>query len=386
MGLPDLDTRGILAGLIKFLIPTIRDTMAQTSTIDKLDKNFVPLEVADGVRWYDIRALGVEGRGWNDTEEFYDRLPARAKAIVRPPVWELSHHSAGINVRFVTNATAISARWTLRSENYAMPHMPATGVSGLDLYGRKSGRWLWAGTGIPGASLTNKVTINGSLDGSREYQLFLPLYNGVTSVAIGIPEGATIKRAKPRSGKKGRGFVVYGTSIVHGGCASRSGMGYPEIMSRDLDCNSINLGFSGNGPMDLEMAPFLGELNPAVFVLDGLPNMSPEQVSQRTEPFVKTLRTARPRTPIVLVENIIYQSQPFQKPGANIRTDKNARLREAFRHLLKVGVKDLFYVKGDTLLGDVERDNFGTVDGVHPTDLGFLRMAKVIGKTVRRFL
>lgn len=357
-----------------------------TQTIDKLDKNFAPLEVAEGVRWYDIRTLGVGGRGWDDTEAFYDRLPARAKAIVRPPVWELSRHSTGMNVRFVTDAATISARWTLRTQTYAMPHMPATGVSGLDLYGKKNGRWLWAGTGVPGAQLSNKAVVGNALHGSREYQLFLPLYNGVESVAIGVPEGATIKRAKPRTGKKGKGFVVYGTSIVQGGCACRAGMGYPEIMSRDLDCNVINLGFSGNGPMDLEMAPFLGELAPAVFVLDGLPNMSQEQVVERAEPFIKTLRAARPRTPIVCVESVTYQSEPFQKPGSNGRATKNLRLREAYGRLLKAGVKGLHYVKGGMLLGDVERENLGTVDGVHPTDLGFFRMAKLIGRTVGKLV
>jgi hypothetical protein len=65
---------------------------------------------------------------------------------VRNPVWDLAQDSAGLRVRFVTDAPTIRARWTLRKERLAMPHMPATGVSGLDLYVRLPGGWHWAAT------------------------------------------------------------------------------------------------------------------------------------------------------------------------------------------------------------------------------------------------
>ena len=96
---------------------------------------------AEGVRWFDIRQLGVEGQGWSDVKAPYDRFPAKAEATLRDAVWSLSRHSAGMCVRFVTNSTAIRTRWTLTSDRLAMPHMAATGVSGLDLYARdESGR------------------------------------------------------------------------------------------------------------------------------------------------------------------------------------------------------------------------------------------------------
>jgi len=98
---------------------------------------------ADGkLAWYDIRKFGLEGQGWSDTAAPYDRFPARAEAEVRPAVWNLSRHSAGLCVRFVTDSPEIHARWTLTSSRLAMNHMPATGVSGLDLYVRTdSGQW-----------------------------------------------------------------------------------------------------------------------------------------------------------------------------------------------------------------------------------------------------
>ena len=74
----------------------------------------------DPILWYDIRQLGVEGKGWTETKAFYDRLPAKAEGVVRAPVWNLSRHSTGMCVRFVTDATEIHGRWTLTSSRLAI--------------------------------------------------------------------------------------------------------------------------------------------------------------------------------------------------------------------------------------------------------------------------
>ncbi|MBN1442046.1 MAG: SGNH/GDSL hydrolase family protein, partial [Planctomycetes bacterium] len=205
-----------------------------------------------GIRWRDALELGIEGRGWSDTESPYDRLPARAKDVVRPPVWSLSLDSAGMCVRFITDATSIHARWTLRSKSLAMPHMPATGVSGLDLYFKGTdGRWRWLAVGRPTAFPTNEARLAADLPpGKREYLLYLPLYNGVTSVEIGVPEAATIEKAPPRGPGERKPIVFYGTSITQGGCASRTGMVHTAILGRWLEHPVINLGFSGNGRME----------------------------------------------------------------------------------------------------------------------------------------
>ncbi|HEX2522730.1 MAG TPA: SGNH/GDSL hydrolase N-terminal domain-containing protein, partial [Terriglobia bacterium] len=117
---------------------------------DVLDQKLGRLDPDEKTRWYDIAQLTLEGRGWTQTEAFYDRLPTKAKGVVRDPVWKLSHDSAGMCVRFITDATSIQARWNVRSENLALPHMPATAVSGLDLYVKtENGRWRWLSVGRP---------------------------------------------------------------------------------------------------------------------------------------------------------------------------------------------------------------------------------------------
>src|ERR1051325_2360889 len=167
------------------------------------------------LRWTDIRELGVEGQGWTDTKAPFDRLPARAEEKVRAAVWNLSRSSAGMHVRFISDATSIHARWALTSTNLAMSHMAATGVSGLDLYVKtEKGQWRWLAVGRPDKQ-TNMVALVTNLpSGRREYLLYLPLYNGASLGAVGGPEGAPLSKA----GRGGRGtrkpMLFYGTSIL----------------------------------------------------------------------------------------------------------------------------------------------------------------------------
>jgi hypothetical protein len=264
-----------------------------------------------------------------------------------------------------------------------MAHMPSSGMSGLDLYAKLSDKWVWAGVGIPSGQTTSVQMGSTYAPGLREYMLYLPLYNGVTSVAIGIETKASLAKAPLRAGSKAAGFVAYGTSITQGGCACRSGMGYVELLARALDCYSVNLGFSGSGPLEIEIIRFMAELNPAVYILDCLPNMSPGLVRERTEPAVHALRAAHPETPIVLVENITYQRAPVQAPGMAGHEEKNRELRAARQRLRRAGVKGLVHVPGKKLLGG---DNLGTVDGTHPTDVGFMRIAKALEPVVRKII
>ena len=356
------------------------------SQIEDLDPNFEKNDPKTGLHWYDIQVFGIEGQGWSDTKRTYARLPAKAEGIVREPVWQLAQHSAGLCVRFVTSAKAISARWQLWSQSLAMAHMPATGVSGIDLYIKDSSRskgrrYHWVGFGKPEKFPDNEAELVAGLNGQpHEFILYLPLYNGVEKVEIGVDAEVVIDKARTHTTKP---IVMYGTSILHGGCASRPGMSYPAIMGRAIDQPIINLGFSGNGQAEPEMAELLTELDPSVYILDYCPNVNADGVRERTEPFVQTLRNVHPETPIVLVENITYQKHLYVQSARTSTDEKNVELRSAYNRLRQAGVKHLLYVPGERLLGD---DGEGTVDGVHPTDVGFMRMAETIGPIVEALL
>ncbi|MGQ9731254.1 MAG: SGNH/GDSL hydrolase family protein [Candidatus Zipacnadales bacterium] len=337
--------------------------------------------------WVDVRALTVEGQAWTDTASPFDRLPAKAKGLVPDPVWGLGTNSAGIAVRFITDATAIGVRWKLRSGTLAMNHMPATGMSGVDLYVRMPpdqqkppGQiWHWVAIGRPEAQENEKTLVSGIPKGEHEFLLYFPLYNGTLSCELSVPDGATLSPAPPR----GKPVVFYGTSITQGGCASRPGMAYPAIIGRMLDVPTVNLGFSGNGKMDLSVVALLAEIDAAAYVIDCCPNLTPELISERTGPLVHTLRQARPNTPIVLVENVEYQASAFLPGLRNSYQSKNAAFRAEYEKLVTEGVKGLFYVAGERLFGD---DGEATVDGTHATDLGFLRQAQALAPILREAL
>ena len=348
-----------------------------------MDRELAAVAAGDNLVWTDILTLDLEGSGWSDTLTPYDRFCGRAKPKLREAVWNLSLRSAGMAVRFVTDATNISARWTLRFEDLAMPHMPATGMSGLDLYARVDGKWLWAGSTKPKEFPTNEAELAWDLaPGEREYMLYLPLYNGVTSVEIGVPAGAKLKKAAARAIGKQTPVVIYGTSIVHGASSSRPGTAYPAILGRWLDKSVINLGFSGNAKLEVEVAELLGELDPQVYVIDALPNNSPNNVADRIDPFLDTLRAARPLAPIVLIEQLTYgDAVLFPKRFAKLQS-KNVHLKASFDRRIAAGDKNLYYIEGD-LLGD---DREATVDPSHPTTLGMMRLAEGIAPTLQKIL
>jgi len=343
-----------------------------------------PVEDFKDVAWKDAKELTLEGKAFAETKAPYDRLPGKADGVVPKPVWNLSRDSAGMALRFVSDSPSIYARWTLIKENLAMPHMAATGVSGLDLYARdENAKWKWVAVGKPTAKTNTVALVNGLKAGEREYLVYLPLYNGVEQLEIGVKPNTKLIAAPARDDKHAKPILFWGTSITHGACASRPGMCHPAMLGRWFDRPVINLGFSGNGRMDPEVTTLLAELDPAVYVIDCLPNMSGAQVTERTGPLVTTLRKAHAETPIVLVEDRNYGDSWIVESKAKHNSENQAALKAEFEKLKAAGVKNLFYVEAKDLLGD-DRDD--TVDSSHPNDLGFYRQAKGIGKVLEQAL
>jgi lysophospholipase L1-like esterase len=323
--------------------------------------------------WHNPADWGVEGKGWKDTKRFYDRFPARAEGKVPESVWDLSHHSAGLCIRFRTDSPSLHLRMDLLSSRLSMPHMPATGVSGFDLYTRDGrSKWQWVKQSMPNAQHVEGLLIGGLVSGLKEFVGYLPLYNGVEKLEIGVEAGAKFEPVAPDTRKP---IVFYGTSICQGGCASRPGLVYTAIVGRMLNQPVINLGFSGSGRMDGSVANLLAELEPSVYVIDCLPNMDAKLVKERTEPLVKTLGKARPATPILLVEDRTFSQAPVIPDIQKAHAERRAELAAAYKRLQSDGVSGLHYLKGDRLLGT---DSEGTVDGSHPNDLGMMRYAEAL--------
>ena len=335
----------------------------------------------DDVDWYDVKELGVEGKGWSNTKKFFDRLPAKAEGFVRDQVWNLSRDSAGMCFRFVSDSPNIYVRYELSRESLSMTHMAATGHSGVDLYAQDGmGIDRWVAVVRPGKQKMDTTLAKDLAPGSRRYTLYLPLRNGVESLEIGVVRGQSFTALSPRNEKP---IVFYGTSIMHGACASRPGMAFPSILGRRLRRPIINLGFAGNGRMEIEVGSLLVELNPCVFVIDCLPNMNESTVSQRAVPLVKKIRETHEKTPILLVEDRSFTSTRFF-PARKQRHQKNRiALKNAFKELQNLGIKNIFYLDGDNLLG---QDGEAATDGSHPSDLGMVRYADAYEPALRAIL
>ena len=337
----------------------------------------------NNISYYGRKHFLIEGTAIADSlkESPYDRLPISYKEKVREPVWDLSKASAGITVRFHSNSTSIGLKWTVLND-FDMPHMASTGIKGIDLYTKYNNKWRYVTTAgalvglktsqnksIPSDSINEYELIKNMTPEFREYKLFLPLYDGVTKLEIGIDNNASIKKATPNPLKP---IVFYGTSITQGGCASRPGMAHTNIISRKLDMECINYGFSGNGRMEMPIVEHISEIDANFYVIECLQNMNTEEVKKRVLPLVKTIRKKQPNTPIVLVENMMYKTAFMDKTIETELIQENLALKNEYDNILKSGIQNIYYIKDKQ---HEKMDNEGTVDGVHLTDLGFLRYA-----------
>ena len=374
----------LLIGLLASWIASFSNSVsvAQESTA-KLDPAMAASKASNpNLDWYDVTKWGIEGRILPDQDRklWFDRLPSSAEGKVTDAVWNLSRDSAGMMARFKTSSSAISVHYKVRKSQLGMPHMPATGVSGIDLYARDNdGKWKWVQVTKPATQEVQTEIIQGLEPGVREYAAYLPLYNGIEFLKIGVEKGASFEGLAPR----GKPIVFYGTSITHGACASRPGMVHTNILGRKLDMPIVNLGFSGNGRMDQAVGEYLVQLDAAVFVIDCLPNMQPADVTAKCEPLVKQLRAAKPNTPIVLVEDRRFTNDWITPKKRQFHTDNHAALRKAYDSLVAQGIEKLFYIHGDSLYGD---DTEGATDASHANDLGFMRQADVFEPVLRKAL
>lgn len=336
-------------------------------------------KTADSLKFYDGQMFPIIGKGHSETS--YIRFPVKYKTSIRKEVWGLGQHSAGMSIRFRTNASQITVRWTALGDN-VLDHMPSTGVKGIDLYSIVDDEWKYLNTGrVKGKN--NEFTLVSSKDRIfREYLLNLPLYDGVESLSIGVNSNAEITPPKEDYLVNAKPVVYYGTSIAQGGCASRPGMAFTNILARSMDRSFVNMAFSGNGTMDLPVGEAMAEIDAALFVIDCNANMKKELIYEKCVALVKLLKKKRPSVPVLLVEGFMFENG-FGKPEESGMHQNNIELKKAFENLKDSGIKGIYYKKGDGLIGD---DHEGTVDGVHPNDLGMLRIAEAMEPAIRKII
>ena len=343
--------------------------------ISKIDKNFkVETKIErEGLTFYDIDEAPFKTYGVFREGEHYVRMPTDAAKSVSERVVSLYRHSAGGRVRFVTNSPYIAVSIKLNCA-YKMSHFAFTGSIGCDMY---SGT-RYIGTIVPPTNVTNEYegVINTLSEEACEYTINMPLYSETDKMYIGIKEGSILKEAPDYDIKKP--IVYYGSSITQGGCASRPGNSYQSIISRELDADFINLGFSGSARAEDEMAEYIASLDMSVFVYDydhNAPTL--EHYKNTHERMFKIIRERKPNLPILMMT----------RPEYYLDEDETARLQvmlDTYNNAIAAGDKNVYYIKGPDLIASVRES--ALVDGGHPNDSGFVNMANVVGTKLKEIL
>ena len=329
--------------------------------------------------YYNMQDFTLLGRPMPN-QTVYQRFPDTIKNLLRKPVWDLSKNPTGFAVYFETNAKEISAKWKTGS-SVVFQHVAGTLVKGLDLYGLDNGTWYFAGVGKPNAAVYQEANLVKDMDGSmRQYLLYLPDYETCDSLFIGVETGAIITKPQQNYFEGQKPLVVYGTSIVQGASAMRSGMAYPAQLERRLKRETINLGFSGNGQLDSMLAVIMSGIDASIYVIDCGPNLTPAMAQAKTVPFLRQLHALKPAVPILIVENILYPTAKFNTVTKQKITEVNQIFKNAYTQLKKEGMRNLHYLEATNLIGG---DGEATVDGAHMTDLGFYRITLAIEQKIK---
>ena len=324
------------------------------------------------MKFFSIKTKHVQGiLEPNSSRKYqFQRLPQKYRDHVRKEVWNLSENSAGVSLSFSSDTSNLLIRWTLKN-HFKMHHMTDVGVSGFDLYQKKNNEWHFISTGIPNDLKNETYLFKGLQRELKHYRIHFPLYNTLTDLELGFDSNSRLKIIT----KNSPSLIFYGTSITQGGCASRPGLAYTNIISRKLNKNCINLGFSGNGHLEISIAHILAKIDNAIFIIDCMWNIDEKIVVENTKPFIDALRSKIKnfKSSIIFHEQYLSNLNHPDKKFIKSVIKKNRALKKQIENEKNKGFKNLYFVEQD---GCIDEDSEATVDGVHFNDLGFERYSR----------
>ncbi|MBN4074002.1 SGNH/GDSL hydrolase family protein [bacterium AH-315-E10] len=335
------------------------------------------------IPFHDKRLI-IRGQGWQkELKGSLHRLPDRCEGVVTSGVWGNSLCSSGIRICFRSNSRHIAVRVKLANPS-TMSHMPSTGQSGVILFsGDPYCTQPWGSAWPSGdRDCYEKILATNLSAKMREYTLYLPLYNEVVDLDLGVSPGARFTSpSKPALAKP---VVFYGTSISMGGCAHTPEADYVSIVSRRLNLDTINLGFSGAGRGEPEMAEMLVELDVAAYVLDYVANSTIKSLKKTLPIFVKILRRHKPEIPIILLSRTLGYGMHYNANSwehFELLRDETIHFYSKVR---KKGDMNIHFIDGNPLIPPCT--DLVHSDGGHPTSVGFKMMADLITPQLENIL
>ena len=347
-------------------------------SIAEVDKNLAietTIERA-GLCFFDVEKAPFKIYGIFKENGIYRRMPENVAKYVSTGVNALHTHSAGGRVRFVTDSPYVAIK--TEYEPWKMPNMALAGSAGFDMYAENSGETRYEGTFVPPIDVANgyESVKDFATQKERVITINFPLYSSVTKLYIGLMEGAILKEAPEYKIEKP--IVYYGSSITQGGCASKPGSSYQNILSRRFDCDYVNLGFSGSAKGEDAMTDYIKGLDMSIFVMDyDYNSTSPEHLQITHRKMYEAIREVHPELPIVILSRPKYYLKKDEKERLDV-------IYETYQSAKERGDKNVYFISGRKLMEIVE-DN-GTVDGCHPSDSGFFSIACAIGEVFEDIL
>lgn len=341
------------------------------SDISKIDSNFAIETKIDkeDIKFYKIDEAPFKIYGVFRENGKFRRMPENVAKSVSEGVYALHSNTAGGRVRFVTDSPYI-AIYAKMDGLGKMPHFTLTGSVGFDLYIDN----YYAKTFVPPLDIEDGYESIFELEKKelREITINFPLYSNINELFIGLQDSAHISEAKAY--KNAKPMVYYGSSITQGGYASRPGMSYQAIVSRALDYDYINLGFSGNAKAEDEIIEYIKNLDMSIFVYDYDHNApSVEHLEKTHEKMFKAIREKNPLLPVIMMS----RPKHFLTDGEKIRRNI---IETTYRNAVLSGDKNVYFIDGEALT-ELCKDS-GTVDNCHPTDFGFASMAKALTEVI----
>ncbi|NLO39781.1 MAG: hypothetical protein GX115_09970 [Ruminiclostridium sp.] len=299
----------------------------------------------------------------------YHRVDTVRYSDLSPRIKELYSYSTGMAIVFKTNSRRITAQWKTAPVGQGA-NMNSIAQKGLDLYIRRQGVWVWAGFGKPSGNDHLDILAENMDDSDKECLLYLPLFSELLELKIGVDHQAYVKAADNPFSQQ---IIVWGSSITNGIAAGRSGMSYPSLMARSSGLHFVNLGISGQSKLQPELARMLADMEADAFVFDAFSNPNPAEIESRFQNFVAIIREKHPHTPLIFLQTIVREGGNFDLKREAFEKDKREAAAKMVGKVRAMGDLNVFFVNPESILGN---DHTGTIDGTHPSDLGFFRMAE----------
>jgi len=330
----------------------------------------------------DASTLPLYGKIQKETYETYSRLPQNMESTVREAVWNLGRQSAGLYIRFTSDAGNFRFKWTSTFKK-DLDNMTGIGVRGLSLYVFDGNEWQYLSPLRPNKKekeSTYDVSASLLVGKQCEYMLYLSLYDGVQDLQIGVPEGRTVAASTFNSPRAEKPVIIYGTSILQGASASSPGLCGTAQLSRRFDRQVINLGFSGNCKLEAPLAEYMASYkDPGMFIIDNW-NGSVEVGEKGLENCIRIIRSAHPQTVILVVDRPEDPLAAFDEKSMNTFTGKRDLAEKVVRKIRKEGDRNIYHVTPE-ILGDGAS---GTCDGCHFTDESFTKWVDAISPYVKK--